>query len=85
MDVGVVGEEPRAQPHQSRFRRRDLEIGEQAGREQLIDQDAVVLRIIAELDDVPLAVVGLHQVRLGASSHFSDVPDGGERHRLEIG
>jgi hypothetical protein len=22
-------------------------------------------------------------VRLGASSHFSDVPDGGERHRLE--
>jgi hypothetical protein len=43
----------------------------------------MVLGIIAELDDVPLAVVGLHQVGLGASSHFSDVPDGGERHRLE--
>jgi hypothetical protein len=43
----------------------------------------VVLGIIAELDDVPLAVVGFHEMRLGASSHFSDVPDSAKRHRLE--
>jgi hypothetical protein len=42
-----------------------------------------MLGIVAKLDDVPFAVVGLEQVRLGASTHFSHVPDGGEGHRKE--
>jgi hypothetical protein len=42
-----------------------------------------VLGVIAEFDDVPLPVVGLKQVSLGAATHFSDVPDRGEGHRIE--
>jgi len=43
-----------------------------------------MLRIIAKLDDVPAMVVRLKEVGLGAATHFSDVPDRGERHD-EIG
>ena len=39
-----------------------------------------MLGIIAKLDDVPIAVIRLQQMRLGASSHFSYVPDGRKRH-----
>ena len=82
MEVGIGGEESGVSaPEPSRGR--DLEIAEQPGSEQLIDQDAVVLGVIAELDHVPVAVVGFQEVGLSASSHFADVPDGGERHRLE--
>jgi len=42
-----------------------------------------VLRVIAKFDDVPMAVVGLQEMSLGAPSHFSHVPDRGERHRNE--
>ena len=68
---------------QRRLRRGDLEIAQQGGAERLVDQDPPVLGIVAELDDVPFAVVGLQQVRLGASTHFSHVPDRGEGHRKE--
>ena len=40
-----------------------------AGSQQFIDQDAPVLRIILELDDVVVAVVAAHQVRLRAAPH----------------
>ena len=43
-----------------------------------------MLRVVAELDDVPLAVVRLQQVGLGASAHFSQVPDRGEGHRKKM-
>jgi hypothetical protein len=39
-----------------------------------------MLGIIAKLDDVPMAVIRLQQMGLGASSHFSYVPDGRKRH-----
>ena len=42
-----------------------------------------MLGIVAELDDVPMTIVGLQQVGLGASAHFSHVPDRGEGHRNE--
>jgi len=41
------------------------------------------LRIIAKLDDVPMPVVSFQQMRLGASSHFSNVPDRREGHQRE--
>jgi hypothetical protein len=36
---------------------------------QFIDQDAPVLRVILELDDVVVAVVAAHQVGLRAATH----------------
>jgi hypothetical protein len=42
-----------------------------------------VLGIIAELHDVPMAIVGLQQVSLGSASHFSHVADSSEGHRKE--
>jgi hypothetical protein len=42
-----------------------------------------MLRIVAEFDDIPVTVVGLQEVGLCASAHFSQVADGGERHRKE--
>ena len=41
----------------------------QTGTEQLIDQDAAVLRVILELDNVVVAVRATHQVRLRAAAH----------------
>jgi len=42
-----------------------------------------MLRVIAELNDVPLPIIGFQQVGLRPSTHLSDVPDSGERHWLE--
>jgi hypothetical protein len=39
-----------------------------------------MLRIIAELDDVPMPVIGFQKVGLGASSHFSHMPDRRQGH-----
>ena len=81
VNLRIGGEELLRDANQRRRRSGNLKILKQRGREQLIHQNAAVLRVIAELDHVPMAVVRLQQVGLGASSHFSDVPDGGERHR----
>jgi hypothetical protein len=39
-----------------------------------------VLRIVLQLDDVELAVVGFKQVRLSASAHLADVAARREEH-----
>jgi hypothetical protein len=62
------------------FRDGDLEVAKQFGGECFVDQDAAVLRVIAELDNVPVTIVCFEKMGLGAASHFSDVPDRGERH-----
>ena len=80
---GLAARKLGAHLDQGGLRRGDFQIAEQGGAERLVDQDAAVLGIVAELDDVPFAVVGLQQVGLGASTHFSHVPDGGEGHRKE--
>ena len=80
---GLAARKVGADLDQRGLRRGDLEVAQQGGAEQLVDQDAAMLRIVAEFDDVPMAVVGLQQVGLGASAHFSHVPDRGERHRKE--
>ena len=53
------------------------------GGEQFVDQDPAMLRIVAKFDHIKVAVIRLQQMGLRASSHFSDVPDGGERHQKE--
>ena len=53
------------------FRSGNPEIAQQRRGNQFVYEDAVMLRIVAKLYDVPIAVVGLQQVRLGAASHFS--------------
>ena len=47
------------------------------GAKRLVDQDAAMLGIVAEFDYIPFTVVGLQQMGLGASAHFSHVPDRG--------
>ncbi len=81
MDVRMRCEELFAHVDQRRFRRRDLQVIEQRAAQQFVDEHAPVLRIVAELDDIPIAVVGFEEVRLRASSHLADMTDGGERHR----
>ena len=83
MDIGVIREEGGADVQQGGGRGRDLEVVEEYGREQLVDQDAPVLRVIAEFDNIRVTVVRLQQVRLGPSAHFPDMPDGSERHQKE--
>ena len=55
-------------------RRGDLQMVENLAGDHFIDQDATMLRVILELDDVKVAVVGFQQVRLGAAPHFPDEP-----------
>jgi hypothetical protein len=54
----------------------NLEILQKRRRKQFVHQNPAMLGVVAELDDVPMAVVRLQQMGLGASSHFSYVPDG---------
>ena len=55
-------------------------LSEEGDGEELVHEDAAVLRVVAEPDDVPVAVIGFELMGLGASSHFPNMPDGGERH-----
>ena len=41
-----------------------------------------MLRVIGEFDDVKVAIVALHEVRLCAAAHFSDQPSGMDGHWL---
>jgi hypothetical protein len=57
-DHGVqfwVGREKRRfHLYDSGFRRRDFEVVEKSGREQLMDKHTMVLRVVAKLDAVPI-------------------------------
>ena len=83
MDFRVGGEERGADLDQGGLGSGNLEVVQQRGGEPLIHQDAAMLGIIAKLDDIPMAVIRLEQMRLSASSHFSHMPDGRKRHREE--
>ena len=49
----------------------DLKLVKDFCGDEFIYQDAGVLRVILELDDVKLVVVGLKQMGLGTAPHFS--------------
>ena len=51
-------------------------MGENFRRHEFIHENPAVLRVILELDDVVVAVVGFQQMRLCAASHLSDEPTG---------
>jgi len=54
----------------------------QASSEQLVHQNAEVLRVILEFNDVVVAVRAPHEVRLRASAHPPYVLDGSQHTRL---
>ena len=59
---------------------RNLQMYENLGRHELVDENPAVLRVILKLDDVIVAVVGFQQMSLRAASHLSDEPARVYRH-----
>ena len=82
MDFGVRREEFGGEPDDLMVRARDLQMGENFGRDEFIHENPAVLRVILELDDVIVAVVGFQQMRLCAASHLPDEPAGIHGHRV---
>ena len=74
INFGVGREEVGVERTISVFGRGDLQMRENFRRNQLVDENAAVLRVILKLDDVEVAVVGFQQMRLGAAPHLSDEP-----------
>ena len=83
VDVGIGGQELGGDLQEGGFGRGEFEVVEESGGDQLVNQDAAVLRVVAEFDDVVVPVVRSQKVGLGSSAHFSEIPDGGERHQKE--
>src|ERR1022692_4017657 len=84
MELRVFSEEPGGEADEGGFGNGDLEVSQENGGEQLVDQDASVLGIVAELDDVPTAVIRFEQMGLRPASHFSHVPDSRKRHENRV-
>jgi hypothetical protein len=83
MDVGMGAEEFGGDTKKRGLGGGDFEVVEEDGGDELVDENAAMLRVVAEFNDVPMAVVCLQQMRLGSPSHFADMPDGRERHQKE--
>jgi len=81
VNFGVGGEEGGRQDDELGGRRGDLQVGENGGGQELVDEDAAVLGVILKLDDVEVAVVGFEQMGLGAAAHFADKAAGVYRHK----
>ena len=60
-----------------------MQVFEEGGREPFIDQNATVLWIIEEFDDVEVAVVTFEQMGLRSTAHFSDQARGVDGHGRE--
>ena len=58
----------------------DLQVLQEDRGNQFVDQDAAVLGVVPELDDVEVAVIRFQQVGLSPAAHLADMPAGGERH-----
>jgi len=80
VDLGIGFEKLGRDVNNGRGRRRDLEIIQENGSDPFIDQNAPVLRIIAEFDDVEVAVVTLQQMGLRPSAHLPDQAYGINEH-----
>jgi hypothetical protein len=72
VDVRVGGQEIRRQVDGGNWWCVDLEVAKEDAGDPLVDQDAAVLRIIAEFDDVEVAVLSLNEVGLRAAAHLAD-------------
>jgi hypothetical protein len=83
-DLRVGGQELGRDANDPGGRGRNLHVLQEDRRYQFIDQDAAVLGVVAELDDIEVAVVGFQEVGLSPAAHFADMPAGGERHRNAV-
>jgi hypothetical protein len=81
VNVGVASQEIGGQIYNGGLRRGDLQVIEKGGADPFVDQDSPMLGIIAELDDVEMAIVALEQVGLRSTAHFSDQAPGKDGHR----
>ena len=80
VELGVVSEELGGDADEGGFGNGDFEVSEEDGAQQFVDEDAAVLGIVAELDDIPAAVIRFEQMGLCPASHFSHVPDSRKGH-----
>ena len=71
-DFGVVAEEGGGEFDEAGFGGGDAEIGEDAAGDPFVDEDAAMLGVLEELDDVPAAVVGFEEVGLGSAAHATE-------------
>ena len=81
VEFRVGADEFLADMNDGRCCRRDLQVSQKYSRNPFVDENPPVLRIVEELDDVIVSIVGLQQVRLRSAAHFAQVPSCGERHR----
>jgi hypothetical protein len=58
-----------------------LQVFEEGGRDPFVDQNAPMLGIVAELDDVEVAIIAFQQVGLRSTAHFSDQTPSLDGHR----
>ena len=61
----------------------NLKIAEEFTGEPFIDQNAAMLRVIAELDDIEVLVFAFYEMGLSAPTHFSDQAMSANGHRQE--
>jgi hypothetical protein len=61
----------------------DLQVSQESAGQPLVYQDASMLRIIRELDNVERSIFGFHKMGLRPASHFSDQRACAEGHSLE--
>src|SRR5580704_17664085 len=78
--IGILVEKLRRQRNHLLRRRRNLKMRKNFARNPLIHQNSAVLRVILELDDVVIAIVGFQQVRLSPAPHLTDEVAGVYRH-----
>jgi hypothetical protein len=80
VNLGIGGEEFFGELDYGDFGRRNAKVSEEDGGDIFVDEDAPVLGIIEELDDVRAAILGFEHVGLRATTHFSEETAGAERH-----
>jgi hypothetical protein len=74
IDLRVLGEKIPGHPHHGRLRAGQAQVAEKYGGNPFIHQDAPVLRIVAEFDDVKSAVGSFQKVGLRSAAHLPHQP-----------
>src|SRR5438309_441200 len=72
MRVRILGKKPVAQRDNRRLWSRNPEVSQECGRHPLVHQDASMLGIIRELNNVKVAIGRFDQMRLGSAAHSTD-------------
>ena len=83
VDPRISFEKSRREIHHSGFGRGDFQEIQENRSDPFIDQNAAMLRIIEEFDDVEMTVVAFEQMRLSAAAHLPDQACGLNQHSGE--